>query len=246
MKIISWNCAGAFRRKFSALTEFGADLLVIQECEDPARGGTGGRSGRGRSDFRAYREFAGENYVWSGGNPNRGLAVFAPKGLPLKKLRWRDRGLAMFLPVRVDDRFNLINVWTKDASRRSHRYVGQLARYLGHHGRKIAKGEHVICGDFNSHVQWDGQFKAANHSTVVAHLARLGLDSLYHHDRGLSQGQEPDPTFYLYRDIAKPYHLDYAFASRNFLGRHDSYICDPAHWLTHSDHMPLVFSLRSD
>ena len=240
LKIISWNCAGAFRRKFVALAEFDADLWVIQECENPVR------QGPGDPDARAFREFVGENYVWLGDNANRGLAVFAPKGLALKKLRWWDRGLSMFLPVRVDDRFNLINVWTKEAPRREHRYIGQLAHYLGHHGRKIATGDHVVCGDFNSHVQWDHLFKTTNHSTVVAHLARLGLDSVYHHDHGLAQGQEPDPTFYLYRDVTKPYHLDYAFASRRFLGREKSHIGDPKKWLSHSDHMPLVFEIRDD
>ena len=37
MKIISWNCNGAFRKKFSKILDFDADIHVIQECEDPAR-----------------------------------------------------------------------------------------------------------------------------------------------------------------------------------------------------------------
>ena len=36
MKIITWNCNGAFRKKFESLVDEDADILVIQECENPA------------------------------------------------------------------------------------------------------------------------------------------------------------------------------------------------------------------
>lgn len=37
MKIVSWNCAGAFREKYTSIIEEDADIYVICECEDPAR-----------------------------------------------------------------------------------------------------------------------------------------------------------------------------------------------------------------
>jgi exonuclease III len=37
MKITTWNCNGAFRKKYHLLEDFGADILVIQECEDHAQ-----------------------------------------------------------------------------------------------------------------------------------------------------------------------------------------------------------------
>ena len=33
MKILTWNCAGAFHKKIGQLSNFNPDLAVIQECE---------------------------------------------------------------------------------------------------------------------------------------------------------------------------------------------------------------------
>jgi len=35
MKIITWNCQGAFRRKVGNILAFLPDILVFQECEHP-------------------------------------------------------------------------------------------------------------------------------------------------------------------------------------------------------------------
>ena len=37
LKLLTWNCAGAFRKKTGPLTAFQPDLAVIQECERPER-----------------------------------------------------------------------------------------------------------------------------------------------------------------------------------------------------------------
>ena len=56
MKIITWNACCKFREKYSLLSQYDADILVIQECEDPSR-----------SLCQAYRAFSGQ-YVWVGAN----------------------------------------------------------------------------------------------------------------------------------------------------------------------------------
>ena len=57
MKIVSWNCAGAFREKYTSIIEEDADIYVICECENPAK-----------QDENDYPKFAGDNYFWTGKN----------------------------------------------------------------------------------------------------------------------------------------------------------------------------------
>ncbi len=74
MRIVSWNCNGAFRKKLHLLEELNADVLVIQECENPAHS----------QDVR-YKQWA-TNYLWNGDNKNKGLGVFAKTNVRLEPL----------------------------------------------------------------------------------------------------------------------------------------------------------------
>jgi exonuclease III len=78
MKIITWNCNWALRKKYENLLEFDADLIVIQECENPAE-----------SKDVKYIDWA-VNYLWIGDTKNKGLGVFAKQSMELKQLDWSD------------------------------------------------------------------------------------------------------------------------------------------------------------
>ena len=64
MKIISWNCNGAFRKKYILLDSFNADILIIQECENPIE-----------SKDSEYKNWA-SNFLWIGDSKNQGIGVF--------------------------------------------------------------------------------------------------------------------------------------------------------------------------
>jgi exonuclease III len=61
MRIASWNCNGALRKKLDQLLKLEADVYIIQECEDPSQ----------CQDSR-YKIWA-ENYLWIGKSKNKGL-----------------------------------------------------------------------------------------------------------------------------------------------------------------------------
>ena len=232
MKIITWNCNRAFRKKLHRLTDLEADLLIIQECENPAKLG---------NEYNQYREWAGD-YLWHGTNQNMGIGIFPKNGTHIKRLHWPDDGLQFFLPCTVNNTFNLVGVWTKDAA--SHAYIGQLWKYLQLNKDKLTANNSVICGDFNSNVFWDKKRRNWNHSDVVQELAQIGMVSYYHHYYGLEHGQENLPTMYLLKNPEKSYHLDYAFTSEALLPQSSEFLIgEPSLWMSLSDHMPLTFTV---
>lgn len=229
MKVLTWNCNRAFRKKYHFIEQFDADILIIQECEDPAR-----------CKDASYQEFA-SNYLWIGTNKNFGLGIFAKDGIKLDMLEWDAGRLELFLPCRVNDEFNLLAVWTKHAVSPTFQYIGQMWKYLQEHKRSMAASDLLIAGDLNSNACWDVWDRWWNHSDVVRELEEIGLKSIYHHFHSETQGNESQPTFFMRKNIDQPYHIDYQFGSRAFyqaiqnimIGKVDD-------WLEVSDHMPFI------
>jgi len=230
MKIVTWNCNGAFRKKHEALDEFDADLLVIQECEDP------------NQSTKNFAEWSG-GYLWTGKSKNKGLGVFPRKSSKLEKLDWPDENLEQFLPCRVNDSFNLLAVWTKQADSTTFQYIGQFWKYLQLNKESISGPKTVICGDFNSNSCWDKRGRHWNHSDVVRELEELGILSMYHEMSGVDQGKEEVPTIFHMKNKEKPYHIDYAFVSSPLMHAGNLDVGHPDQWLEFSDHMPVVFHL---
>ena len=84
MKIITWNCNGAFRKKYDFLNNFDWDIAVIQECENPAE----------NKEFQKIMERCDslKYFQWIGENKNKGLAVFS-----------------FFFPIEIDKRFSNVS-----------------------------------------------------------------------------------------------------------------------------------------
>lgn len=233
MKLVTWNCNGAFRKKFHELVQLQADIYVVQECENPEQ--TNG-------EYRAWAK----NYLWTGEGHCRGLGIFASSSIEIRRLDWLDNGLQLFLPVTVSNSFNLVGTWTKHANSPSFRYIGQLAKYLDLYKQKMATNHTVICGDLNSNKIWDLHHDTRwNHSAVVRELNAINMVSLYHAVTGEEQGEESSPTFYLHRNLQKPYHIDYAFSSKDLFNTQKNMIAigNYEQWLRLSDHVPLTFTI---
>ena len=250
MKIATWNCNGALRKKLPEVDALDADLLIIQECEDP------------QFYKKQYLDWAGD-YLWIGTNKNKGIGVFPKKGNRITLLHWHGsftiKGLSeshnsvhwsttdlrLFLPFSVNDRLKILAVWTKGSDKEAFGYVGQLWKYLQLHGKDLSGPASMIIGDLNSNAIWDKDDRWWSHSGVVAELADLGIYSLYHKLRNEEQGQEVEPTFFLQRKLGKPYHIDYAFASNDLASDCNIVVGNPSDWLHLSDHMPLMVTVRS-
>ncbi|MEM6473998.1 MAG: endonuclease/exonuclease/phosphatase family protein [Planctomycetota bacterium] len=231
MRIVSWNCNGALRKKHEAIDRLNPDLIVVQECEDPER------------STKAYRSWAG-HYLWHGDSKNKGIGIVARSELTLRRLDWDDDVLQLFLPCHVDERFALLGVWTKHAHSPNFRYIGQLWKYLQLHKEKMATDEFLLCGDLNSNKCWDEWDRSWNHTDVVRELEEIGIRSIYHDEFDEPQGSETRPTLFHQRNRSKPYHVDYMFASTGLYTECSMSVGDVEDWLELSDHMPLTLEFR--
>lgn len=248
MRIISWNCNGGLRNKTAQLDALDADLIIVQECEDPAHSTT---------DYHAW---AG-SYLWTGEHKHKGIGVFAKGQTTLTRLdwhgafrmpglvsdsqaiAWQSAALQTFLPVRVNDRFNLLAVWTKGQRDDPFAYIGQLWKYLQIHRQALCEANTILLGDLNSNAIWDKPSVWWNHSDVVRELQDIGLCSLYHAQSGEAQGAETAATYYMYRHLKKGYHIDHVFVPTALLASSTLTIGQPQHWLTASDHVPLIIDI---
>lgn len=231
MKIVTWNCNGAFRKKFESLNEFQADIIIIQECEYPEQ-----------SKDKKYRNWA-TNFLWTGENKNKGLGVFAKDDVKLERLDWKSNGLKYFIPCRINGDFLLLASWCHGANSPTFGYIGQLWKYMQMHKSKFGKS--IIAGDFNSNVIWDRWDRWWNHTDVVRELKEIQIESLYHQYFNEEAGKETQPTLFLQRKLEKPYHIDYVFASDKISkSLINVTIGKSFKWLEISDHMPVYCELK--
>ncbi len=231
LRVATWNCNGALRKKWGRLAALKADVYVVQECEDP-----------GQTKDDAYNDWC-VNHLWTGANKNKGLGVFASGAMTIQVVPLDLAPLELFLPCRVDGDWPLLATWTKQANSPNFRYIGQLWKFLQAHKDFLRHPHSMVVGDLNSNAIWDEWDRWWNHSDVVRELSELGLESCYHRHFFEDQGKETKPTFFLHRKFEKPYHIDYGFVGPQWAVKSVE-VGAAADWLGESDHVPVVFDLN--
>lgn len=231
MKIVTWNCFQNFRELHKEIIKEDADIYVIQECEDPEI-----------SKSEEYCEFA-SNYFWVGENRQKGLGIFARDDVKIELVDLDDKGLRYFIPVCVNDEFNLLCVWTNPiAKNQVPEYPNEITRYYEEHKDSgFFNSEMIICGDFNCDVSLSNTTHGRNVYKMIDKLSEIGLVDTYHYLNDEKQGEESQPTFYWIFKLENPFHLDHVFASPGRVGKLE--IGESEKWLGLSDHMPIIFEI---
>lgn len=233
MKLITWNCQGAFRLKADIILLQQPDILVVQECEHPDK-----------LVFNATTQ-PPKDILWFGDNKDKGLGIFSYSDYKFQLLDQHNTDIKIISPVFVTGGqldFTLFGIWANNRHDRDGRYIEQVWKAINHYDQLLTTGRTILTGDFNSNKIWDKKHKKlANHSKVVARLAEKNIYSVYHKYLNQEQGQESHPTFFFKRNREKPYHIDYCFTSTDLYDKVKNIeIGTYENWGTHSDHAPLT------
>ncbi len=237
MKIATWNCNGAFRKKYQAVSSLNADVYIIQECEHPASA---------MEKEEQFREF-GQHYLWKGENRHKGIGVFS-RSLNLTEIKineiYRGRRLTHFLPFHLDCGQQFLGVWTHQNDASAFAYIGQF--YLLLENNPGFFRDLIIAGDFNSNSIWDSWDRWWNHSDCVARLHESGMESVYHHLTGEVQGKESIKTLFHRKNEETAYHIDYIFAPQEQIAKTKTFETGTfADYAGVSDHIPLVWEYEN-
>ncbi|MCF0226877.1 MAG: hypothetical protein HUK28_06205 [Methanobrevibacter sp.] len=228
MKIISWNCNGKFREKFKEIIKEDGDIYVISECENPAE-----------SKSEEYKEFAGDNYAWIGDIHYKGLGIFVKEDIKMEKLLITNEVFKNFILLKINDSFNLLGVCAMPP------YVEMIHNYFDAN-ENIFDENLIMCGDFNSNVIFNNRHKTKddkgnpkNQTNLNIKLNNKGLYSAYHELNNEELGKETNYTFFKYRHLNQPFHIDYLYARKDRISEFK--ILDHWKWISLSDHLPLSF-----
>jgi len=231
MRLITWNCKGAFHRKHDYAAALHPDILVVPECEKLS----GVTQQFNSTPVRSFR--------WFGDNPRKGLAVISYGEYTFEVHPSYDPRHRWIVPLSVSGpvAFVLFAVWTLPLGNRSGRYVRPLFEAFECYQSLIEGSEVVWAGDFNANFVFDRPARRYKFRDFVALLRQNGFHSLYHQQRECEHGAEPDETFYLYHHADKGSHIDYVFSTDRFHPHgFDVAIGSHRDWSKRSDHAPLV------
>lgn len=238
MKIITWNCQGAFRNKAELILKDKPDILVIQECEHPDKL-LFGLTNQKPTDC-----------LWFGHNQSKGLGIFSYGNFKFKVYDQYNPDFKTIVPIFVSGykfEFTLYAICANNPQDKNNQYIGQVWKAINYYDNLLSQRDSILIGDFNSNTIWDKKNRIGNHSDVVKCLQDLGIHSLYHEQVKELQGKETQATFYLYRHEDKPYHIDYCFVSNSLLSNLNGFkIGQYQEWKRYSDHMPLEASFNKE
>lgn len=236
MRIIEWNCQGAFRKKNNKILSFKPDILIIPECENEKKLKFGNLTPK-PNDF-----------LWFGDNENKGIGIFSYSDYKFELMREYNADFKYIIPLKVtknEKSFLLFAIWAKDNKENYEAgYIGQIWLAINDYS-ELFHNEVILIGDFNSNKIWDYKDRVGNHTDVVEFLENKKIRSLYHLKNDENQGQEKTPTFYMYRKLEKTYHIDYCFVSEKIINNgYDFNILEINNWIEFSDHSPIIVEIK--
>ncbi len=189
-----------------------------------------------------------KDFLWFGDNKNKGVGIFSLGNYRFKLLDEYNSDFKTIVPILVSNgstEFILFAICANNPNDKQNQYIQQVWKAINYYDKLFHNIPTLLVGDYNSNKIWDKKRKIGTHSDVVNFLAKKEIHSSYHHHFEEEQGEESQPTFYLYRHENKAYHIDYCFTSKEFINSIESVSVGKfEQWASLSDHMPIMMVFK--
>ena len=228
VRIITWNCRGAFRKKHEHIAALKPDILILQECEVHEK----------------WPDLGATAIHRIGDSPHKGLAVVSFGPWRAQPAHDPPADLRYFLPTHIAGPvpFNLLAIWAMDKCDAGLSYVGQVRAAIERHADWLSRGPAVVAGDWNANAIWDRPDRGREPFwSTVSQLYDAGLCSAYHTWNQAAFGAEQWSTYT--SNKGNEYHIDYCFIPQQWAAglRKAKVLRTP--WTACSDHKPIVIEL---
>lgn len=163
MKIVTWNCNMAFRKKAEMVLRHNPDIVVVPECEHPHK-----------LSFNPKISNP-TDVLWFGVNQNKGLGIFSYSDYKLKLLDEYNPDFKIVAPIfvtRKRSKLILYAIWANNPTDREGHYITQVWKAINYYDSLLKNRRTLLIGDFNSNTIWDRPRREGNHSTVVSFLEK--------------------------------------------------------------------------
>jgi len=226
----------AFRNKNAIILKYKPDILIVSECEN------------GEKLKFGILTPTPNDFHWFGNNDHKGIGIFSYSNYKFRLNEGFNNAFHHIIPleVRGECEFNLFAIWAmNDPINPEKRYIGQIWMAINHYSKALGDSS-ILIGDFNSNKIWNDKERVGNHSQVVEYLESNNIVSLYHNKYNEEQGKETRPTLFMHRNVEKPYHIDYCFASKDLISNgFELTVGNSKDWIEYSDHVPIFASFTS-
>ncbi|MGZ8553723.1 MAG: endonuclease/exonuclease/phosphatase family protein, partial [Chitinophagaceae bacterium] len=135
MKIITWNCNMAFRKKAGLILTYNPDILIVPECEHPDK-----------LKFTAGTPEPTDT-LWFGTNHNKGLGIFSYSKFRFKLHKTHNPAIKMVIPVSVtggDYKLMLYGIWANNPGDPDGQYVEQVWKAIHHYDKHINNKQTIL------------------------------------------------------------------------------------------------------
>ena len=121
LRVITWNCNMAFRKKIQLVESLSPDILIVPECEHPEK-----------LKFE-LRNTPPHDFFWHGKNLNKGLGVFSFTDFKIELMAFHNEDFKTVLPLKIynsSKTYTVLAIWANNPLDIEFPYIGQVWKAL--------------------------------------------------------------------------------------------------------------------